>query len=184
MSEQIKQIAMRIKDLREISGLSVDEAAKQCGVDRDTYISYESGETEDIPIGFLYEAANLYKTELTAVLTGDDPRLKVYSLVRAGRGVHVERRAEYKYSHLAYNFIGRKMEPLHVVIEPDDPDAPIALNYHPGHEFDYVLEGEMLLQLQDKVFHLYKGDAFYFDSGYPHGMKAINGTCSFLACVL
>jgi transcriptional regulator with XRE-family HTH domain len=43
MSEKIKQIAMRIKALREIAGTSIDELAKEFKITKETYKKYESG---------------------------------------------------------------------------------------------------------------------------------------------
>ena len=58
MSEQIKQIAMRIRELREIHELTQEELAEQLNLDVDTYRQYEDGET-DIPVSILYGIANL-----------------------------------------------------------------------------------------------------------------------------
>lgn len=52
MSEQVRQIAMRITDLREISDYTVEQMAALCEVSPEEYARYESGET-DIPISFL-----------------------------------------------------------------------------------------------------------------------------------
>ena len=184
MSEQIKQIAMRIAELRKIAGLSVGEMAKNCGVDVETYELYESGATKDIPIGFLYEVASYFNVELTTILTGNDPTLRTYSLVRAERGVHVERLKDYQYSHLAYKFADRIAEPFLVEILLGATEEAIPLNAHPGQEMDYVLSGKMRIQLGDRFFDLEEGDTLYFDSSILHGMIALSPVCRFLAIVL
>ncbi len=56
MSEQLHQIGLRIKELREIAGLPVENLADEFGISPDTYRLYESG-TEDIPVGILLEIA-------------------------------------------------------------------------------------------------------------------------------
>ena len=131
MSEQIKQIAMRIRELREIHELTQEELAEQLNLDVDTYRQYEDGET-DIPVSILYGIANLFNVELTAILTGDEPKLRLYSLVRKGEGIKVNRRKEYAYQSLAYNFAHKRAEPFLVTVEPDSSDAPIAQNSHLG----------------------------------------------------
>jgi transcriptional regulator with XRE-family HTH domain len=184
MSEQIKQIAARIKELREISGLSLEFLAKEFGISIDTYLEYESGNV-DIPVSLLYKIANKFNVELTAILTGEGPRLHNYSLVRNGKGVSVERRTQYKYQNLAYNFINKKAEPFLVTVEPESDDTPLHYNSHSGQEFNYLLEGAMKVILNGYEVTLNEGDSLYFDSSLDHAMRALgNKPAKFLAIIL
>ncbi len=182
MSDQVKQIASRIKDLREIAGLSEEQLAAELGITVETYKIYESG-TVDIPVGFLYEAANRFGVELTAILTGEDPKLHTYCLVRKNKGVSVSRRNPYKYQSLAYKFINKKSEPFLVTVEPGNDDT-VHFNSHPGQEFNYVLEGTLMIYIDGHQLTLNEGDSLYFDSGCSHGMKALDGKpAKFLAII-
>ncbi|MGE5328540.1 MAG: helix-turn-helix domain-containing protein [Deltaproteobacteria bacterium] len=184
MTEQIKQVAARIKELREISDLSVDTLAKELDVSCEVYKNYESGSI-DIPVSFLYKFANKFKIELSTLLTGESPRLHTYSIVRKDKGVSVDRRQEYKYENLAYNFIHKRAEPFMVTVEPEANNAEIHYNSHPGQEFNYVLEGAMKVYIDGHEITLNEGDSLYFDSGINHGMKAINNKpARFLAIIL
>ncbi len=173
MSDQIKLIAERIRDLREISGLSTETLSKELGVANELYQQYESG-TTDIPVGFLYEIASKFKVELTAILTGDEPKLHSYAVVRNGKGKLVERKKQYKYQSLAYNFINKKAEPFLVTIDPKADDEEIVFSSHPGHEFNYMVEGTLLLVIDGHEIILEEGDSLYFDSMHPHGMRALS----------
>ncbi len=184
MSEQIRQIAQRIKELREISGISIDTLAKEFNITPEEYAEYESGNV-DIPVSFLYQVAGKFNVELSTLLTGEDPTLHTYSLVRKGKGVRVERRKDYKYESLAYNFKHKKAEPFLVVVDPQPEDVPVNFNSHPGQEFNYVLEGSMKVVIDGYELVLNEGDSLFFDSGYPHGMKALNNKpAKFLAIIL
>jgi len=184
MSEQIKQIAARIKELREISGITLESAARKFNIPKETYEKYESGDI-DIPVSFLYEIANNFNVELAAILTGENPRLHSYCLVRKGKGVSVERRKQYKYQSLAYNFIHKKSEPFLVTVDPEPDDSPIHYNSHPGQEFNYVIEGRLKVIINGYEVVLNEGDSLYFDSGIKHGMKALdNKSAKFLAIIL
>ena len=172
MSDQIKQIAARIKELREISGVSVQSLAEEFNIPVETYQEYENGST-DIPVSFLYAIAGKFNVELTAILTGEDPKLHTYSLVRKGKGVNVERRKQYEYQSLAYKFLHKKAEPFHVTVQPDAGDSPVHYNSHPGQEFNYVLEGTLKIIINGKELVLEEGDSLYFDSTCNHAMKAV-----------
>lgn len=184
MTDQIKLIASRIRELREISGISVESLAKELNIEKDILIRYESGET-DIPVGFLFKIAHRNKMELSALLSGDQPKLHVYSVVRHGKGLNVERRKQYAYENLAYNFINKKVEPFIVTVTPDQESRTPEFNSHPGQEFNYVLEGTLMVVVDGHEVVLNVGDSIYFDSGYSHAMKALNDRPSrFLAVVI
>jgi len=184
MPGQVEQIAERIKELRDIAGISLESLAKGIRVSADTYRSYESGEA-DIPIGVLYEVAGFFKIELTELLTGEAPKLHKYCLVRKDRGVDVQRRSPYLYQSLAFNFIHKKAEPFLVTVGPDSADRKVTLNTHPGQEFNFVLEGRLLLVIDGTELELEQGDSIFFDSSAAHGMKALgSGRARFLAIIL
>lgn len=183
MSEQIREIAARIRELREISGIPMADLAKEFGVSVEAYVQYESGDV-DIPVSFLYEVAHKFNVELTEILTGGSPRLHTYSLVRAGKGVSMERSKQYQYQNLAYNFIHKKAEPFMVTVEPNGEEKSVSTNTHPGQEFNYVLEGTLQIVVDGHELILNPGDSLFFDSGRPHGMKALNNqTVRFLAII-
>ena len=68
-------------------------------------------------------------------------------------------------------------------MEPND--QPITLNTHFNQEFNYVLEGTLLLRIAGNDLMLNEGDSIYFDATRPHGMKAMNGKkVKFLAIII
>ena len=182
MSEQIRLIAARMRELREIAGFTAQQVASMLNIASDEYTGYESGD-QDIPIGFLNEFANRFNVDLTELLTGNSPKLTRYALVRDGKGMSVERRAPYQYHSLAYNFINKKAEPFLVTVCPDE-NASISKNSHPGQEFNYVLKGSLMIVIDEKGFVMNKGDSLYFDASLPHGMKALGSEAAeFLAII-
>lgn len=184
MTEQLRLIAERIRELREISGVSAEALATDLKLSPDLYLQYESG-TVDIPVGFLYELAQKHRVELSAILSGDNPRLHKYCVVRKGHGLNVERRKPYKYESLAANFLNKKGEPFLVIVEPGPAGAPMEFGSHPGQEFNYVLEGTMKILIDGHEIILNEGDSVYFNSGYNHAMQALNDKpVKFFAMVL
>lgn len=184
MNEQIQLIAERIKELREIAGISAESFALELNIGTELLLNYESG-TTDIPVGFLYKVAHRFNMELSALLMGDQPKLHVYSVVRKGKGLNVDRRKQYQYESLAYNFIQKKAEPFIVTVTPDPESLPLEFNSHPGQEFNYVLEGTLMIVVDGHEIILNEGDSVYFDSGYQHAMKAMNNhSTRFLAVIV
>jgi len=180
MNEKLLQISRRIRELREILGISALDIAQNAGVPYDTYVKYEEGKL-DIPISILYEIAAQLDTDLTVLLTGEAPRMDSHCIVRANNGVDIERFPGYKFSSLAYNFKNREMEPLLVSLEPDDEPAPLVI--HGGQEFNYILEGCVRITLGKRVFDLNVGDSIYFDPRLPHVQAAVGGSAKFLTVI-
>lgn len=184
MTDQIKQIAERIKEIREISGVSAESMALKLRITTETYNNYESG-TTDIPVGIIFEISEMFNIELSVMLGGDNPKLRIYGVVRNGKGLKLERRKQYRYESLAYNFIHKKAEPFMVTIDPHDDEVLPEFNSHPGQEFNYVVEGTMMTVIDGHEIILKEGDSIFFNSGYKHAMKALNNEqVRFLAIVL
>lgn len=184
MAEQRKDIAARLKELREIEGKSAEELAAALRVAPEEYRAFEAGEA-DISASLLHDAARLLKTDLTDLLTGQAPRMKLFSVTRQGGGVTVARRKDYQYRNLAANFVGRKADVFEVTVPADVGDSGSHANSHPGQEFDYMLEGRMLVRIHGNELVLETGDCVYFDSNHGHSMQALDGRpARFLAMIL
>ena len=171
MEEAIKQIGERLKGLRDVLDIPVQEIADLCGMTPEDYEKMESGESE-LSVSTLNKIAKHYGVALDVLMFGEEPHMSSYFLTRKGQGMSVERRKAYKYQSLASGFSGRKADPFIVLVEPNDSEPH--LNSHSGQEFNMVLEGQMQLTIGKKTVTLNEGDSIYFDSTQPHGMKAMN----------
>jgi len=184
MIEEMNQIARRIKEIREISEISTAKMAENLDMPPELYEKYESG-NYDIPVGVIIKIAHWFNLEISVLLGGDNPKLHVFGIVRKGKGLNLERRKQYKYENLAYNFLHKKAEPFIVTISPDLNNEQSEFYSHPGQEFNYVLEGEMMINIDGHETILREGDSIYFDSGFRHKMKALNDKqVKFLAVVI
>lgn len=184
MNNQIKQIAERLRGLRDVLDLTAADVATDCEISLEEYQRAESGE-HDISVSMLQTIARKYNMSLDVLMFGEEPKMSTYFLTRAGKGVSVERSKAYKYESLASGFRNRKSDPFIVTVEPKEENTPLHLNSHPGQEFNYVLEGRLFLSINGKELILNPGDSLYFDSMQPHGMKALDGKpVKFLATIL
>lgn len=182
MNTQIKEIAERLKGLREALELTEEQIAEQCGISSAQYREYESGNA-DVSMSFLFQVAKNYGLDTAELLSGEAAHASSFFVTRKGTGISVERTQAYKYQSLAYGFKGNKAEPFEVTVEPND--NPITLNTHTGQEFNLILEGTMQLHIAGSKIILEQGDSIYFDSSKPHGMKALhNEKVVFLAMII
>lgn len=184
MDNQIKQIAERLRGLREVLELTTAELARECELTEEEYRLAETGE-HDISVSMLQKIARQYGVALDALMFGEEPKMSSYFLTRAGKGTSIERTQAYKYQSLAAGFINRSADPFIVTVEPKADNTPIHYNSHSGQEFNLVLEGRMMLSIDGKELILNEGDSLFFNSKLPHGMKALDGkTVRFLAVIM
>lgn len=177
------QIAARIRELREILEVSSAEVSSKLGISESDYLDFESN-VKSIPISTLYELADLFNVDFTVLLTGEDPRMGDYCLVRAGQGVDIDRYPGYSFQSLAYNFKNRIMEPMLVCLEPHESEADEAsLVTHGGQEFNLVVEGKVKVVVGKHEFILNCGDSFYFDPRIPHGQRAVGGPAKLITII-
>lgn len=184
MSDEIKQIGLRLTGLREALDMSTEDFAASCNIPLEEYLQYEAGE-KDLTISMLKGIASKYNIDVSVLMFADEPRMSSYFLTRKGKGLAVKRVEDYQYQTLAGGFNNRKAEVFEVIVEPKDDAIEVHHSSHAGQEFNLVLEGRMMLEINGKELILETGDSIYFDSSQPHGMKALDGAkVRFIAVVL
>lgn len=185
MTEKVKEIAVRIKGIREMLDISEQTMADDAGVTLEEYRVYENGD-KDFNFTFLYKLAKALNVDIKDLIDGESPKLGCYTIERAGEGMPINRRKGFKYLHLASNFKNRIAEPFMVNVPYDATleNSAIVTNTHKGQEFDYILEGALKVVIDGHTEILHAGDSIYYDSITPHGMVAAEGhDCKFLAVV-
>ncbi len=183
---KIKEMAERIRELREIEGLSTAQMAEKTGVSEQEYVECEQG-AKDLNFAFIYRCALALSVNVTEIIEGYSPKLKGYTVTRHGAGQKIAQAHGMTYFNMAYAFQNRIAEPLFVksVYNPDAQNSQIELTTHAGQECDIVVDGYLMVQIGEHKEVLGPGDSIYYDSDVPHGMIAVNGKdCTFYAIVL
>ena len=186
MDYKLLEVANRIRELREISGLSVEEMAQRTDVSVEEYLASESG-SRNLSIAFLYRCVLIFGVDMGDLLEGHSPKLRSYALTRAGEGQRIEEAHHMVGFNLAAGFRNRIALPLYMEIKyrPGAEYEDLELVTHEGQECDIVIRGHLKVQIGSKTEILHPGDCIYYDSGTPHGMTAVqNEDCAFYAIVL
>ena len=183
---KIKEMAKRIKELREIENLTTAQMAQKTAVTEQEYIACENGES-DLNFAFIYRCANVFNVDVTDIIEGYSPKLKSYTVTRRGEGQRIEKAHGMTYYNLAAAFKNRIAEPLYVksVYSEEAQSRDIELTTHSGQECDLIIAGHLKVQVGEHKVVLGPGDSIYYDSSTPHGMIAVEGEdCEFYAIVL
>ena len=186
MDYSLKEVAGRIKDLREAKGYTPAELAKLTGVSVEDYLLLEQGET-DFSFTFIYKCAKACDVEVVDLLEGRSTTLTSFAITRRGGGLKILKQHGVEYNNLAPKFKDKLAEPFLVKFPyiPEEQNAPIKLNSHNGQEFDVIIKGSLKVQVGNHVDVLHEGDSIFYNSLIPHGMIAVSeGGCEFHAVVL
>lgn len=186
MENKIIEIAERIKGLREILEISIDDMSAYLGITKEEYLAHENGEN-DFSFTFLHKCAQKFNVDIVELLTGENPRLSFFAVTRKNHGLDIKRRKGFNYQHMAYNLKAKLAEPF-IVTAPyseEEQCKEIALSTHDGQEFDIVLKGTLKVRMENHIIELNEGDSIMYDSSHGHGMIATGGNdCEFLAVVI
>ena len=185
MTYKIKEIAGRIRELREIHGITVEDMAQRTGLTVEEYLQCEAG-NRDLNIAFLYRCTLSFGVDFGDLLEGHSPKLRSYALTRKGDGQRIEEAHNMIGFNLAAGFRNRIALPLYMELKynPGAENAQIPVTTHEGQECDIVIRGRMKIQIGGNTEILNAGDCIYYDSSTPHGMVAVDGDCAFYAIVL
>lgn len=186
MEPNIKEVAGRIRALREDMDLTLQEMAEATGRSTAEYAAQESGE-EDLSFTFLYKCAEKFGVDVIELLTGENPHLTGLLAHARGRGPF----------HQAPRWL---RVPAQGAAFP--PQAGRALRGHrslfgrgagrarapvpsrgPGARLHHLRSDA--IRLRGPRGDPESGDVVMYDSGRGHGMIATGGEpCVFLAIVM
>ena len=186
MTYKIKEMAARIRELREVTGLTVEEMARRTGISVEEYQECEAG-NRNLSVAFLYRCTLSFGVDMGDLLEGRSPKLQSYALTRKGQGQRIEEAHHMVGYNLASDFRNRIALPLYMELNyrPGAEFEDIPLTTHEGQECDIVIKGHMRIQIGGHSEVLHPGDCIYYDSSTPHGMIAVDGEdCAFYAIVL
>lgn len=159
-------MGQRIRELRQRRGWTLEELASKCGLSVSFLSQVERG-LSSLSLSSLQaicKALDVPLTHFFALPQGDSVVLK------AGKP---RTRIRIEDSHVTYSFLSSPMPDrvLEVIIAEFPPHYEHPLITHQGEEFGYVLEGPLVLQLEEKEFTLEPGDSFHIRSTIPHTVR-------------
>ncbi len=183
-NKEIKEVAARVRTLREVSGMTEAEAAAKTEVSVEEYRELELG-LRDFPFTFIYKAAATFGVEMRDILEGTSPNLSLYTVTRKGEGMAIARNTGFTYHNLAPSFKHKAAEPFWVSIPAETEHEPPVFAKHNGQEIDIVIKGTLEVRIHNRIEILGEGDTIYYNSSNPHALRALGGKkCEIYAIVL
>src|SRR5262245_37861498 len=162
------QVGAQLRSLRKERGLSLEQVADATGVSRSFLSLVETGRS-DITLGRLMRLVQFYEIRISDLLPeppSSDPRV-----VRAYERKRVSSPNEGIDVYLLTHDTDRVMMPILTVFEPGGENTEH--NVHAGEEFVHVIEGALLIELDEERIILREGDSAYYRADRPHLMRNV-----------
>jgi transcriptional regulator with XRE-family HTH domain len=175
MSEN--QVGEKIRQLREIKDMSIEELAMKSQISVELVERLESGAL--IPsLTPLLKIAKALNVRLGTFL--DDAPQTGPVVVKSGKSENVIRfsgknsnlkESALDFYSLASGKSDRHMEPFVIDVHPPKTED-YKLSSHEGEEFIYVMKGEIEVLYGQETYLVSEGDSIYYDSVVPHDLHA------------
>ncbi|MCQ0988057.1 helix-turn-helix domain-containing protein [Jiella marina] len=168
-------IGHEVRGYRKKLGITVSDLSSATGISLGMLSKIENGNISP-SLTTLQALSRALGVPLTAFFRRfEEARNAVF--VKAGEGVELERRgtrAGHQYNllgHIGNNTSGVTVEPYLITLNTDADVFPTF--QHPGMEFLYMLEGEVVYRHANSRYRMQPGDSFFFDADAPHGPEEL-----------
>jgi transcriptional regulator with XRE-family HTH domain len=177
-----QEIGERIKIIREEKGLSLETLSNLTGFDVNLLSNIETNRIQP-QLGTVIKLSKALDSAFGRLVSGVGEKL--YSITRRQEQKIVSRSTSqkgkkhiYTYKSLAPEVKGRHMEALIVQLEENQEEE---MSVHEGEEFIYVLDGAVIVRIDEDRFELEPGDSVYYLSTIPHMVAAKREKATILA---
>ncbi|MCL6626634.1 cupin domain-containing protein [Alicyclobacillus shizuokensis] len=155
----------KLREVRQQKGYTIKELADACGVSTSLISQVERGRV--VPtLTVFWRICNYLNIPMHDFFQKQETDENL--VVRK----HQRKIIHFPDSHVRYHLLSPNMqgqiEFLLVEIDPGNAHDPEGLVMHAGEECGYVLEGELIVRLNNREIHLYEGDSISFPSSTPH----------------
>ncbi len=162
-------IGREVKRFREKTGLTISELANAASLSAGMLSKIENGATSP-SLATLQALSRALQVPVTALFKSYE-EIRDATFVKAGQGLTIERRgtrAGHQYQLLGHSTHGPVMVEPYLITLTHETDVFPAFQ-HPGMEFLYMLEGNVVYRHGEKTYDMHPGDALFFDAEAPHG---------------
>ena len=166
-------IGREVRIFRKKIDLTIAELAKLAGLSTGMLSKIENGLASP-SLATLHALSTSLNVPVTSFFRKYEEQRNA-TFVRSGEGLKIERRgtrAGHQYQLLGHS-VGKTIavEPYLITLTEDSEIFP--LFQHPGMEFIYSIEGEVIYRHGDKTYPLTPGDSLFFDGDAPHGPEEL-----------
>ncbi len=179
------EISQTIRKVRIAQGMTVEQLAKRSGFSKG-FISQVENFRQTPSLKALIKIAEALGLPMSSLFSEAGPVIPKYTFGHLDKGKEIQRSDSelhgLRYFALAYQQIGRKMDPFMIEYTPASPRE---FMLHDTEEFFILLEGSINYYLFDDSgkHRMNPGDTLYMQANIPHRVELAEG-CQYAKCLL
>lgn len=162
-------IGRQVREMRQSIGVTLADLARAASISVGMLSKIENGQTSP-SLSTLQSLAAALNIPISSFFARVDEKREA-TFVKGGQGLVIERRGSAKGHQ--YKLLGHGLRsPLSVepyLITLDETSDAYPIFEHPGVEFIYMLEGEVVYRHGEQTYLLQPGDSLFFDAQALHG---------------
>jgi len=162
-NELVEDIFKKIRTLRKNERMTLKELSDETGLSVSFLSQVERGETS-LAITSLKKIADVFGKSMKYFFEEENDI--DYATYKEDQKTFRVGSSKSNFISLSNHFMERKMDTFILTLDPGHKDMEFV--QHPGEEFYYVMEGKLIIYINDKTYHLYPGDAIHFPSTLKH----------------
>ncbi|WP_320035038.1 cupin domain-containing protein [Halarcobacter sp.] len=180
MLEEEFEVGKKIKSLRVAKNMAAKQLASEAGISFGMLSQLEKGSTQG-SVETLRKIAKVLDVTLAHLFTNntEEPQVNTLENIENEKSYVVRKDERKKISfpdplytcELLVPDLQGDIELLQVNMEPNRITEDLIPHTKGGEECDYVLEGEIVVTLNNKEFELKKGDSIRFNPEIPHKIE-------------
>jgi len=174
ISIQEKRLGERVKALRLKKSMGLVELGRHTGLSASFLSQIETGRV--VPtLRNLARIALVFSKDLSYFFEPEPKPL--FRVHRASERIKLPQSGAenpaYYFENLGYLVPDRQLDPYMAEFLPPQPGRETRAHQHAGHEFLYLLEGQLQVTHGGQVHVLQANDAVYFDSNMIHNYQCV-----------
>jgi len=162
----MKEVSSRIRELRIEKKFTLKDLSEKTGLSV-SFLSQVERASSSLAITSLKKIADALEVPITRFF--EDFSNDTFHVKKEEQKPFKLEGSSVTYTRLGGEFSGRSIEPLLVTYPPGS--TPEKNFSHPGEEFYYILEGELIFEVDGKEFILKPGDSIHFPSTLSHAVR-------------
>ena len=157
----VLDIGKKLKELRQINGLTLDDLASRCELTKGFLSQVERNLTAP-SIATLEDILEALGSNLSEFFREEPKRQVVFT----AQDFYVDEQDGYTIEWIIPNAQKNEMEPILLTLHPQQKSQE--LHCHEGEEFGYVLKGRITLICGNEKYRLKEQETFYLDGAKSH----------------
>lgn len=165
--ETVAFLGTRIRELRQLRALTLQQLSSKTGLSSSMLSLVERGKTSP-SIGSLVAISSALGIHMTDLFDGNGNRTREPVVRVSDQPVYVTPEGVTRRVVRVDDVTG-----IEIVFNEWDPGTGSGgeSTHHDGHEYGVVLEGRLLIEVDDHQYELKRGDSIGYDSRLPHRIE-------------